>query len=435
MNLLKSIRQHGFWLSDSLKGGLIKRHYNDINWAFKNPEQAQKLATERLNKLLHHACQTTEFYKDFINFNKLSDFPVIQKGTIKAKFDDFVSNVYDKKSLTSRTTSGSYGVPFAFLLTKDKYYRQIAEILYFNEWAGYELGMKFAQFRIYHKSWLTLFLQNTIKIDPSKIIPEWLGKNRKILLNNKMKFIICYPCTLMPLAHYCEEKGDKPDDFSLVGIISSAEPIHENIRRTFERVFGCPVFDRYATLELGVVAHECNACKVNHLNFASYFVELLSFENDKPVEKGQPGRIIVTDLFSYAMPLIRYDIGDIASWVNEGNLHKHIPSLSNIEGRYYEIIYSTSGEMIIPGAIALIVVFYGDENDIIQWQFIQETKKDYLLKLITKPSYKGEQSCKERIIKLLGKDARLRIEYVDSIPPLPSGKRPVIFNKIHNQKN
>jgi len=434
MTFSELLRCGGFWCLDWIKGSSIKHHYSDICIAFKEPIRCQNVSKSRLEKILRHACATTNYYKPFSDYQYLTDFPVILKKTIQENYDNFLSNAFNKKSLVTIKTSGSYGTPFTFYLTKEKRKRQCAEVLFFNQWAGYKLGMRYAQMRVFHSTRLTQFMQNCFLMEPSVISKEWLDKQRLILKSKKIQFIVAYPGSLIQLANYCEKKGDGPDDFFLRGIVCSAEPLTMTMRKTFERIFGCPVYDRYATLELGVISHECKKCNQYHVNIASFLVELLAFDQDVPVECGQPGRVVVTDLFSHAMPLIRYDTGDVARWVEKESYHSNIPSFSGLEGRIVELIYNPSGDFINTGALVNAIISVNGGKGIIQFQFIQETIFEYLLKIHVNPTFNSEAEIRDQLLKLLGKDAVLKIEYVQSIPALSSGKRPMIINKAYKNK-
>jgi phenylacetate-CoA ligase len=427
MSVSETIRGTVFWGLDFIKGSPVADHYKDIEQAFSKPERAEKLSKERLQNILKHATATAKFYKKNAGAEKLSDFAVIEKQTIKENYEAFISDTYDKCKLVKTTTSGSYGTPFTFFLTKQKRARQQAEVIFFNEWAGYEVGMRYSQFRVHPRSKLLLWMQNGMLMNPSVVDESWLREKRELLKKGKIRFIIAYPTALQPLAEYCREQGDGPDDFHLEGIVSGAEPLLDYVRSTLEGVFGCPVLDRYSSNELGVVSHECLAGRRHHINLTSHKVEILKINSDQPAEAGELGRVVITDYFSHAMPLIRYDTGDLACWSNQGcSCGLETPVIAKISGRLMEMIYTPNGKMINPLAIDREPK---DLNDIIQFQFIQKSRDNYLVKLMVKKSFSQEDVLKQRYQTLLGVDAYLEFEYVDAIEPLPSGKRPYIVNE------
>ena len=95
-----------------------------------------------------------------------------------------------------------------------------------------------------------------------------------------------------------------------------------------------------------------------------------------------------------------------------------------------ETVYNTSGKVVNRGAIGDIIEKDKDTIDnIIQYQFIQKSKVNYMIKLVVKESFKNENFIHTQFIKLLGYNAHIKFDYVDAIEPLPSGKRPVIINQ------
>lgn len=157
------------------------------------------------------------------------------------------------------------------------------------------------------------------------------------------------------------------------------------------------------------------------LNIGSFYFEFLDLEEDKPVEPGKPGRIVVTDLFNRSMPLIRYDTGDIA--IQKPTKKGELPKLLTVEGRRVDFIYSTSGDLISPYVINTPMHEF---QDISQYQFIQNGEKNYkmLINLRQGLSEFGREGDMRAMLKsFLGFDANIEVEYVDEIPVLKSGKR------------
>ncbi|MFO7970730.1 MAG: hypothetical protein R6U40_03160 [Desulfobacterales bacterium] len=318
-------------------------------------------------------------------------------------------------------------------MDNNKRLRRTVEVIYYNTWANYSIGMKHVLNAVgVHKSKLKLFFQNEIMVNPTKLEDDWLEKFRHSLKKRHVEFYVGYSSVIKEIAEYCLKKNDKSEDFSLKGIIATAEPLYENIRSEAEKVFGCPVLSRYAALEFGVLAQECMEGKKHHLNNAGYFIELLSLTSDKPVKRGESGRIVVTDLHSFAMPLIRYDIGDLAVKTDETCCcGRKGPVFESIEGRLVENIHDEKG-----GKISYVAVndAMWSFDDIIKFQFIQKDKNNYLMKLQTKSNFSDEKKLRQRIQNILGNGIKLSVKYVDDIPPLQSGKRPYIINEYLKSK-
>jgi phenylacetate-CoA ligase len=427
---LETLRRLGFTIFDMVNGNVIGKHISDIrNYYRLDQNQRENIDTKKLKQLLDHAVKTTPFYKHITGYRGLRDFPVISKGLVKSRYKDFFSVVYDKNKLIPVTTSGSYGTPFTFYLTRDKKYRQQAEIIYFGEWVGYSIGKKHAYIRVTAtKSRLKLFLQNEYLLNPKHIDTGWLEKQRRLLKNKNIELVIGYPSAMNAISSYCKEQGDTPEDFSLRSFISTAEPLTREVRNDISRIFGCTVLNRYSTEEFGVLAMECKQGGNNHMNSSGFVIELLSQNDDSPVASETPGRVVVTDLYSYAMPLIRFDTGDIAVMSQECtcDLPGHV--LTSIEGRRIESVYTPAGTRISPFAINGAM---RDLKEVRQFQFIQTMKSEYELKIVATEEYdsRSEDIIRARMNSILGIDGNLNILYVDDIAPLESGKRPYILNK------
>lgn len=90
-------------------------------------------------------------------------------------------------------------------------------------------------------------------------------------------------------------------------------------------------------------------CKKHHINVASYHIEILKEDSDEHVAPGEIGRVIVTDMYSHAMPLIRYDTGDLAYYSDQScNCGLPTPILGSVEGRSLEMIIKPNGEKLAP---------------------------------------------------------------------------------------
>lgn len=132
--LAEKLRKLGFWVLDFLNGGYVREHYKDIKKIINNNDDSNNL--KKLNLLLNHAVNTTEFYSQYKNFNNLKDFPIINKKIIKKNFEQFISRKYKDKKLHSMTTSGSTGTPLTVYQDFNKRKRVLAEIIYFGELCG-----------------------------------------------------------------------------------------------------------------------------------------------------------------------------------------------------------------------------------------------------------------------------------------------------------
>lgn len=421
------LRARAFWGLDRVRGGAVGRHLRALEHAFAHPEEAMQQRQAQLAAFLTRATDTTPFYREFAGAS-LDRFPIISKRTISENAHVFRSSAYDFAGLPSMTTSGSYGTPFRFYLTPDKRARQRAEIIFFNRWAGYDIGIPYAYMRVVAPNRRQQRLKNETLMNPARCTVDWLNRQRGLLRQRRIRILIGYVSAIRALTETCRAHGDTPADFAVRGIITSSEPLSDEDRALMHGVFGCPVISRYSTNEFGVLASELPHRDVHITNVPSYVIEVLDTERNEPVGPGQSGRVVITDLFSHAMPLIRYDIGDVAALVSVDAQREHVfPMLARVEGRKVESLFDTRGNRLSPFTVNNLMA---SVEGVVQYQIVQRTTRAYRLSLVALPGFQQQDFVRQALLGYFGSDAELTIEYVDDIAPLPSGKRPYIRSEL-----
>ena len=428
---MKNIRSLFFWFIDRLKGSPVKRHYDEvkfINECFDKAE-ARKQREASLQKLLDYAVHTIPFYQNYTGLNVLSDFPVIDKNIIRDNSEKFLSPDYKFTSLKKMTTSGSTGTPFTVYHDKNKVKRSIADFIYAYKMAHYAFGNRIYKLKGLHdhnrKNRLELIAKNIIENDTADLSKEGIVRFLKTIAKYRSKkMLMGYASSYTAIARNTEK-----DDIKNIGvdcIITGAESLPLAVKDKLKYLFECPVYSRYSNMENGFLAQQCdNHSEEFHLNVASYYFEILSFDNDLPVKSGEKGRIVVTDLFNYAMPLIRYDTGDVAVYDEKAKCSLKTPVFKTIEGRIRDFLIDTNGKLLSPGAISTAMWRY---SEVLQYQFIQEGEKKFTIKLNCRDKFNRERPLIEDIKKQVGSDAIIDIVYVSEIPLLKSGKRKYIIN-------
>lgn len=420
------MRNRGFWTIDWLKGRTVRKHYIDIKNTMQRKENVNK-ARESLQSLLTHATQNCSFYAPFAN-TPISEFPIIDKDLIRSRHSEFLAKPFVTAKLHRMSTSGSTGTPFSVVQNYEKRSRVLAEIVYFGELCGYTIGQRYAFIRSWNsqtrKSPLESFLQNLIAIDTSRLDEESLETMRSLLKRDKrLSCILGYASSLDLLAQHLLEKGETPESFKRMKVvISGSEILSDKARRNLKRVFGCNVVSRYSNQENGLIAQEVSD-NVFLINRASYYLEFLKPNSNEHARPGELSRIVLTDLFNYAMPMIRYDTGDLAIFDEHPDYGRVITS---IEGRVRDFFYDTQDRLLSPSAITVQMWKF---DRLRQFQFIQDGRAKYLLKVNGARGVYEDDDFIEVIENIVGKNANITIEHVDGIPQLQSGKfRQVICN-------
>jgi phenylacetate-CoA ligase len=130
-----------------------------------------------------------------------------------------------------------------------------------------------------------------------------------------------------------DEQKERPMRIApLDQILTLADRVDDSLRELVQEVFGAKIVDRYSSVEFGMIALQCP--KHNHLHVIApnAYVEVVD-ENDEPVPIGTPGRILITSLHGFAMPLFRYEQGDIVTMGESCDSGITWPIIESVHGR------------------------------------------------------------------------------------------------------
>ncbi len=444
MKTFEFLRQKAFWMLDVLKGSPIRRQLTEIETIMSAYGKTGKtsgliqestdvkntrgeLTSQYLHDILQFAVGNIPYYKSFANWKCLEDFPIVNKSIIRSNEKQFLNPNIDKSALTARETSGSTGMPFVLYQDPIKRQRATADTLWFSHKAHYELGTRLYFSRVWDKkttrsAWQCL-KQNWVQHDASALSDEALHKLLSQLENdNSTKSVIIFASTLTAIAKYLE-RNDLNPKAKVESFITISEALPLWTKQIIERRFQTPVFSRYSDEELGIMAQQAEGNNDFIVNIASFHIELLDMNCDKPVADGEEGRVVVTDLFNRAMPLIRYDTGDVAVFKPDSGK----TMFEKVGGRRVDCIFDTKGNMVSPYVINTPMHEY---LEIQQYQFIQEGEGTYTMLINLKDGgVFGREDQMIRMLKsYLGENAEIVVKYVNEIPVLKSGKRKQVVN-------
>ena len=435
MKIIPFMRNKGFWIMDAIKGGPVKAAYNDIKKIDEmdsdNPfiKEYQEQAWQTLKE---KACSNTKAYANYVDY-EFSQFPIISKQDIRSSQDDYISSEFEKEKLVQMSTSGSTGTPFVCYQNSGKKRKVNAEIIYYTEKVGYKLGENLSYIRTIvkqnKKSKLKQFVQNQTLIHCSYLndsgIEEIIDQLRKHSQNGAVT-LLAYGSTYTALKDYfIKNKITGLENCHISGAVSGSDMLFDETREVVSQVFGkVPVISRYSNEENGVLGQDEGMNNVFCINEANYIIEIVD-DNDKPVDDGTVGRIVVTDLYNYAMPMIRYDTGDMGAIRTFDINGRKKRCIYNFSGRKVDVIYDSEGNALSPHTITN---YMWEFTEIRQFQLIQKNQNQYLLKLNVDASFQREEALSQTLKNILG-GMQLEIEYVDEIPVLSSGKRRYIINE------
>ena len=427
---------------DTLKGRPVFKNIEQIKSINEALDEhlVQAYQKKQIDKLLEHAIKNIPFYNN-IETIELSSFPIVDKSIIKNKIDQFIAPLSNKNDLHRMVTSGSTGTPFVSYQDNNKKRRNSADALYFGGLAGFKLGEPLYYLKIWSESnkkskWIQ-FIQNIFPIDVIHLSGDNVKQFTDKINKTSHRFHINgYASALEEICKYLDLQTTPvlKRNLNVGSIIAQSEALSIETKERLYKYFNCLPCSRYSNLENGIIAQQTiKNNSIFKINCASYYVEILKINEDIPAEKGELGRIVITDLFNYTMPFIRYDSGDIGRYSVNKNGEINKSYLSEIQGRKLDLLLDTKGN-IVSSYIMYKNMFNYPEID--QYQLIQEDKKCYRFVISMKEKFKKEDVLKNEFLSYLGADAIFNIEYVDDIPLLASGKRRKIVNnyikKINN---
>ncbi|RMF07212.1 phenylacetate--CoA ligase family protein [Candidatus Woesearchaeota archaeon] len=375
-----------------------------------------KRQDEMLRRIVKHAYETVPYYRELFDSASLKPSDIsgtkdLYKIPVTSKHDlqnaDCISSSFDRSQLLETTTGGSTGIPLHIFMEKKTAARRVAEgrrILYLHGYKAFykKLILAFHTYTPDFINKLGFYRQEAVPWDAD------LKEQTDRIASYKPDVIEGYPSRLGLLADHIllnEISLPKPKF-----IVTNSEMLYPEVRDKIERAFGCEVVNVYDSEEFGQVAWECTRHNL-HVNADTRIIEIL--DNGNPAGQGTPGEVVCTDLINYAMPLIRYKIGDIASWsAKKCECGIAYPVLSGITGRASEYLVMPSGKRISSTVVYIPPSIPG----IVQYQIVQTAPACLDVKIVRAKDFTEEtaRKIKEHLTGSTGiRDVRLH--YVSSI--------------------
>lgn len=421
-----------FWTSDWIQGSPVGKHYRDIAMAWGNRDICMAIQDSHLTDLLSHTVCHSSFYAKY-DGAELSQFPISDKNFLTAHHENIavdVSNLpFQKGPIHIQRTSGSTGTPFAIPQDTRKRLRRLASLKFFGQLSGFKSHEKLIHCRVWTNwqsktSWQS-FRENIIPFNVNKMNEERVIALCDLIDQKRAVAILGYAGWFDHLAAYLEKSGRKLKTLRV--ILSSAEMLKEGTREKLNQTLHCRIVERYADEEAGIMGQQNSHGTEYYLDHSSYLFEMLKMDSDEPAPFGELGRLVITDLFNYAFPLIRYDTGDTGIMASGNERSGGLPYLQSLFGRQLDLVYDTSGNPVAPMTLARILK---NIPWIIQWQFIQKEERRYLLRLNV-VQRDNVSECVGLLKEIFGENADIEIEYLDEIPILRSGKMKPVVCEYH----
>jgi phenylacetate-CoA ligase len=400
-------------------------------------------------ELVRHAYATSPFWSRRLDeagvrperlrgFDDFRAIPVLTKHDLRTHADALRSSCFWGQPLHHKKTSGSTGIAVAVHVDEAAQQWKRACTLRCDEWSGWRLGQPVARLwgnphtgpQGWRRRLRGALLERTHYLDTLRMTEASMAEFARDLRRRPPPLLFGHAHSLYLFAEFLRARGGA--GFRPRGIIATAMVLHPRERRAIEAVFGRPVTNRYGCEEVSLIACECERHDGLHVNAEGVYVEVLR-PDGTPTRPGEAGAVVVTDLVNRAMPILRYEVGDMAVASDRRcPCGRGLPLLERLEGRVADYVVTPAGEMV--SGISLTDHFGTVVPGIAQLQIVQEAL-DHLLFRIVRDDRFGPASLdhlQALVLERFGPEMDYDCEYVERIPQEPSGKYRFCISKVQN---
>jgi len=378
---------------------------------WKSQAEFEEIQQEKLLKLINHASLNVPHYKNLKirDLDDLSSLPILTRSDFIKNPESFISKTANPNDLIIRKTSGSSGTPMRVLIdSKENIYRSAN-----GHYAFSESGMKLFDD--------VVFISHALSPPPKSSFVKYhffdiLETERDMLRQIKKinpDILWAYPSILVLLAN---RNQNESFNISVPKLFTQAEILSKPARQLLKSSFNCEIRDFYASMEFGRIAWECEEGNM-HLLSDSMIAEVLDPDGN-PIKNGKPGRLVLTQLFKYAMPLIRYELGDEVSLGTKCKCGRGSHVISSIKGRLNVHVRLPSGNLY---PATFVDTALRNLPNLLEFQIVQKSKDKLLINIIESKPMDPVQIA--RAVNLsMPESMDIEVAFVDSIKRERSGK-------------
>ncbi len=400
---------------------------------------------KRAAQFVDHALESAPYYRQnraYDAYRRTKDFstlPILPKEQVRARLEDFYSDELSRLPHQWRHTSGTTGKSLVFPVTRKCFQREYAFRAYHYSWAGVDLNRRdpiaFCQghpIAHYDRNqppfWVCDYANNFLYLSSYHLSPRNLRSYCAVLDRFAPVMLSGYPSSVYCLAFAYRQYGQ--GRMRLRGVFTTSETVFSHQRPLMEKVFGCKVFDAYGNSEMCSYVMQCERGEF-HLKPEHSLTEILD-EDGRPARPGEPGRVVATAFGNPALPLVRYEIGDLVtvSASQKAQCGRSGLLLDAILGRVEDYVIAADGRLV-----GRLDHLFKDSTSVVEAQIVQEQVGEIVLRLVTTPYFcpADEKAIRAEAQLRLGSGTRIRIEFTPSIERSENGKFRFIVSKLDHR--
>jgi phenylacetate-CoA ligase len=411
-----------------------------------SPEALLQHQLAQLKEVLDHACATVPYYRELFSANGLTvppeldlaflrKVPISRRAAIRDAGDALRSERVPAEHGRTRpvVTSGSTGEPVRLLGTEMTNFFWHAFALRDHLWHGRDFTRKLGAIRWAEKDsfkapegerwqgWGSI-VDPVFESGPACMLNVATPLREQVawLLREQPDYLLSYPSNLDALARHCIDEGIA---LRFIEVRTVGETLNAEQRALYEHAWVCKVVDIYTSEEAGYLALQCPSAPQFHVQSENVILEVVD-EQGAPCATGEIGRVLITTLHNFATPLVRYELGDYASFGEPCGCNRGLPTITQIHGRKRNRIIYPDGRSEFP--------YLGEHGQIYNltgvrvraFQIVQRNIEDIEVRLVAEREFNAGETEKiaGRFQSNLGHPFRITITYWSEIPKGSRGK-------------
>lgn len=419
-----------------------------IKRAYWKQDRLTEYQNKRLRKIIKYAYDYVPYYHkkfrklgikplDIKTKKDLNRLPIIRKDEIRENLKEMISKEFNVNDLKMLSTSGSTGKPLLLYITGAESEFRKAKHLRANISCGQKLQDRWVVITAPHHFGEATKLQRMLGFYAPTPVSVFNDVATQISTLERIKPDILdgYSSSLLILAKELEKR--EIETIRPRFIIGGAELIDDYSRHFVEKVLSAPFYDQYSSVELERMAWQCPVRQEYHMDVDAIIIQFVDKNGDE-VSEGERGEIICTSLFNYAMPFVRYAIGDVGIPSNGlCTCGRTLPLMKVVEGRRDSLLLLPDGRILTPRTFTIAMRMFKFYRYIDQFH-VRQKKRDLFEFNIKMKDNSPEENIIEvelvahlkKMFKLDMNDVRLEIKFVEDIPLDKSGKLMAVVSEL-----
>jgi phenylacetate-CoA ligase len=412
-------------------------------------DKLKRYQNERVRSIVRNAYDYVPFYhrifklhdispEDVKTVEDLSKLLVIKKDEFrKINPKELISIKYNPAILKPLRTSGSSGQPLTIYVNNAEADWRRAIYMRANISCGQRPRDVWAFITDPRHFGDTTEIQRRLGVFAQTLIPVYGGPTVHLQLLQKVQPDVLdgYSGVMFLVAKEANRQGI--DKFRLRLMFGSVDSVDLSQRAFMEKVFGAPYLDQYGCSEVNRMAWQCHCKSGYHIDADSVIIETVD-STGKPVGNRESGEVVITSLYNFAMPFIRYSLGDVGRLSDyRCSCGRVLPLMEIVEGRRDSFLTLPDGRVVSPMVFVAGMKDFSFFDQIDQYRVIQKKKNhiQVFLKFNVLPVDIADVTLKvkrhvKHILGVVDSDFFVDVQFVDDIPLSRTGRLMTTFSEI-----